>query len=102
MNVPMMMAALSAYHARLSQIIIVGPREQAEGLLREVAGTYLPFAVVVPVEPGERQTALARALPIIESMHMRDGRPTAYVCRDFTCGEPATDASSLHERLTST
>jgi uncharacterized protein YyaL (SSP411 family) len=100
--VPMMMAALSAYHARLSQIIIVGPREQAEGLLREVARTYLPFAVVVPVEPGERQAALARALPFVESMHMRDGRPTAYVCRDFTCGEPATDASSLRERLTST
>jgi uncharacterized protein len=100
--VPMMMAALSAYHARLSQIVIVGPREQAEELLSELAGKYLPFAVVVPVEPGERQAGLARVLPFIAPMHMRNGRPTAYVCRDFTCGEPATDASSLRERLTST
>jgi uncharacterized protein YyaL (SSP411 family) len=97
--VPMMMAALSAYHATLSQIVIVGPRELAEELLREVAGTYLPFAVVVPVEPGERQAGLARALPFIGSMHMLDGRPTAYVCRDFTCDQPATDAVSLRDRL---
>ena len=99
--VPMMMAALSAYHAGLSQIVIVGPREQAEELLREVAGKYLPFAVVVPVEPGERQDELARVLPFIQAMQMRDGRPTAYVCRDFTCSEPATDAFSLRERLSS-
>jgi uncharacterized protein YyaL (SSP411 family) len=100
--VPMMMAALSTYHAKLSQIVIVGPREQAEELLREVAGKYLPFAVVVPVEPGERQAEVARALPFIASMQMRDGRPTAYVCRDFTCGEPVTDPTSLRERLSST
>jgi uncharacterized protein YyaL (SSP411 family) len=97
--VPMMMAALSTYHAKMSQIVIVGPRRDAGELMREVAGKYLPFSVIVPVEPGSRQAGLVRALPFLGPMEMRGGKPTAYVCRDFTCGEPATDASSLRERL---
>ena len=97
--VPMMMAALSTYHARLAQVVIVGPRSQTEELMREVASRYLPFALVVPVEPGERQAELARALPFIASMEMRDGRPTAYVCRDFTCAEPANDVSVLRAQI---
>ena len=100
--VPMMMAALSTYHARLAQIVIVGPREQAEPLRGEVARKYLPFAVVVPVEPGDRQAELARPLPFIASMEMRGGKPTAYVCRDFVCAEPVTDAAALREKISST
>jgi uncharacterized protein YyaL (SSP411 family) len=97
--VPMMMAALSTYHAKRSQIVIVGAGRDAGELMREVAGKYLPFSVIVPVEPGPRQAALVRALPFLGPMEMRGGKPTAYICRDFTCGEPATDASSLRDRL---
>jgi uncharacterized protein YyaL (SSP411 family) len=102
--VPMMMAALSMYHAKVAQVVIVGPHG-APGtidLMREVAAKYDPFAVVVPVEPGARQSELAQMLPFISAMDMRDGRPTAYVCHGFTCTEPATDASGLAERLSRT
>jgi uncharacterized protein YyaL (SSP411 family) len=102
--VPMMMAALSTYHARLSQIVLVGPpqREDRQQLLQTIAGTYQPFSVFIPVEPGERQQAIARALPFIEPMGMREGRATAYVCRDFVCAEPALDAAGLAAQLSST
>jgi uncharacterized protein YyaL (SSP411 family) len=96
--VPMMLAALSVYHASRSQIVVVGPRQASQALLQELAAKYLPFAVVVPVEPGPRQAALAQALPFIGPMAMRGG-PTAYVCRNFTCGEPVTDAASLRSQL---
>jgi uncharacterized protein YyaL (SSP411 family) len=68
-------------------------------LLREVASRYLPFAVVVPVEPGERQAHLGELLPFIASMEMRGSKPTAYVCRDFVCDEPLTDPAVLREKL---
>ena len=97
--VPMMMAALSTYHAPRSEVVIVGPRHDSSELIEEAAAKYLPFSVMVPVEPGARQVELARTLPFVASMEMREGRPTAYVCRDFTCGEPATDAASLRARL---
>jgi uncharacterized protein len=97
--VPMMMAALSTYHAVRSQIVIVGPRRDSHELVDEVAARYLPFSVVFPVEPGAQQAELAGALPFIASMEMREGRPTAFVCRNFTCGEPVTDAASLRVQL---
>ena len=85
--VPMMMAALSTYHAKVAQVVVVGPRadQGTKDLMRELASKYDPFAVVVPVEPGARQAELTRVLPFISSMNMRDGRATAYVCHDFTC-----------------
>ena len=102
--VPMMLAALSTYHAKVAQIVIVGAAddEATQALMREAVAKYDPFSVLVPVEPGAAQSQLARLLPFISAMTMRDGRPTAYVCHDFTCGEPATDPAGLAERLSRT
>ena len=102
--VPMMMAALSTYHAKVAQVVLVGPPDDpgTRDLMRELASKYDPFAVIVPVAPGTAQAQLARMLPFIEAMDMRDGRATAYVCHDFTCTEPATDAAGLAERLSRT
>ena len=102
--VPMMLAALSTYHAGVGQVVIVGPRDN-HGTLeleRELFAKYDPFSVVVPVEPGDRQKLLAEQLPFIASMDMREGRATAYVCRNFVCTDPATDATGLAERLSRT
>jgi len=101
---PMMMAALSTYHARVAQIVIVGVPgdEGTQSLVREAAAKYDPFSVVVPVQPGPLQSQLARMLPFVEAMQMREGRATAYVCHDFTCAEPTTDPAGLAERLSRT
>ena len=73
--VPMMMAALSTYHAKVAQVVIVGAQgdEATQKLMREAAAKYDPFSVVVPVEPGDAQSRLARMLPFISAMTMRDG-----------------------------
>ena len=65
--VPMMLAALSTYHAKIAQVVIVGPLgdEATSALLREAAAKYDPFSIVVPVEPGDAQDQLARMLPFI-------------------------------------
>jgi uncharacterized protein len=102
--VPMMLAALSTYHAKVAQIVIVGAPDDAatKTLMREAVAKYDPFSVIVPVEPGAAQSRLARMLPFISAMTMRDGRATAYVCHDFTCGEPATDPAGLAKQLSRT
>jgi uncharacterized protein len=98
--VPMMLAALSTYHAGMPQIVIAGPadRDDTRALADVVRSKYLPTALVVSVDPV-RQPEMVRVLPWIAGMGMREGRATAYVCRDFTCRAPATDPGVLATEL---
>ena len=96
----MMLVSLSTYYAGMPQIVIAGPagRDDTRALLDAARSKYRPGAVIVPVPP-ERRTAIAQLLPWIESMEMREGRATAYVCRDFVCSAPTSDPSALAAAL---
>ena len=108
-GVPMMAAALSTYLAGLQQIVIVEPASGAtrsdagtgDALDRAVALRYLPFAVTLRVN-ATRQRALAERLPFLAAMKPVDGVTSAYVCRDFTCRQPATTPEALEQQLRST
>jgi uncharacterized protein len=113
--VPFMMCNLSAWHAGMSQVVIVGPRdrEDTRALRQALAALHLPFAIVIPLDPESADTAdtahsgassdtsaggasrLARLLPWTAAMTMREGRATAYVCRNFACDQPVTTGADL-------
>jgi len=95
-TVPMMMAALSAYHAGLSQIVVAGDR--GAELMDVVRRRYLPFAIVVPLL-AEHAGAIAKLLPWADAMADRTDQPAAYVCRNFACLSPATSAEQLAAQL---
>jgi uncharacterized protein YyaL (SSP411 family) len=99
--VPLMLSALSAYHAGMSQLVIVGePDDPATQAMRDVAGQhYLPFTVIVPIADAHRD-GLARVLPWTSAMTPRDGIATAYVCRAFACDAPTSSAAELSATLT--
>jgi uncharacterized protein YyaL (SSP411 family) len=101
--VPLMLAHLAAWHAGIEQIVVVGPPDApaTRGLRQVVARPYRPFSVVVPVEPGPEQEALASLLPWLAPMGLREGRPAAYICRGFTCEAPETAPEALAGRLAS-
>jgi hypothetical protein len=65
----------------------------------ELAHHYLPFAVTFPVTEGNQQASLGATLPFVAAMRTQNGSPTAYVCRDFTCQEPATSVDALAAQL---
>ena len=73
-TVPMMMAALSAYHAGISQIVVAGdPAASATRALNDVVSRrYLPFAITIPLVPSTRRS-LTRLLPWTEAMARRVG-----------------------------
>ncbi len=103
--VPLMLAALSTWHARMSEVVVVGPREGAAtaDLLREVERSHQPFVTLVRVDPeSEEGPRLANLIPWVAGYAMRDGRPTAYVCRDFACNQPVTEPADLAARLRQT
>jgi uncharacterized protein YyaL (SSP411 family) len=98
--VPMMLAALSTYHAGMPQIVIAGRPEQDDtrALIDAVRSKYRPTALTVRVNPST-QADLARMLPWTAAMAMRDGRATAYVCREFACRAPTSDPGALAAEL---
>jgi len=98
--VPMMLSALSTYHAGVPQIVIAGEAEAPDtrALFDALRVSYRPTAVVVPVFSQHRDR-LERVLPWVESMTARDGRATAYVCRDFACQAPVHTAEALVGQL---
>jgi hypothetical protein len=97
--VPMMAAALSAYAAGPQQIVVIGDGDAA-GLTKTLANRYLPFATTLSLTE-QRRDRIGAALPLVASMKRVDGRAAAYVCRNFTCGAPATSVEELEQALRS-
>ena len=93
-------AALDFYLATPREVAVIGgPDDPATAsLLREVNSRYLPNRVLAGAS-GE-EAAASSGLPLLEGRRMVDGRPTAYVCENYACQLPVTDAESLAAQLT--
>jgi uncharacterized protein YyaL (SSP411 family) len=50
------------------------------------------------IEPGARE-AIATRLPWTGSLDTRDGRATAYLCREFACQAPTSEPAELARHL---
>ncbi len=98
-SVPMLLCALSGWHAHYSQVVIAGAAEASLPLRRELARRYLPFALLVSAVPGPAAVRLAALLPFTAAM-TTGGDAAAYVCRDFTCRQPVATPEALARELT--
>jgi uncharacterized protein YyaL (SSP411 family) len=83
------------------EIILVGAREDAGtlALLRMLNTRLVPNRVVMLVDSPEARRALAAGIPPIEFMQKMEGRASAYVCRNYTCQLPATEAEKFAELI---
>ncbi len=99
-GVPMMLAALSTYHAGVPQIVIVGEPDAPDtrALSEVIRRHYIPTAVVVPVSEAQRES-LSRLLPWTSSLRQLEGRATVFVCRDFACQTPTASVDELDAQL---
>ena len=97
-TVPMMLCALSAWHAGQSQIVVAGDAHAAAPLLEELARHYLPFAIVIRIAGRGSDDRLAGLLPFTAAMTPHEGA-AAYVCRNFTCRQPVTTVADLAREI---
>ena len=88
-GVPQMLVAHSFALGRPKEIVLAGPRNDPGMLdmLASIRRRFLPGAVVM------RSEQTSQAMPALE------GAPTAYVCENFACKLPVTNASALDELL---
>jgi uncharacterized protein YyaL (SSP411 family) len=83
--------------ADVAEVAVVGSLqdEATRALLAVARGSYSP-ARVVAATAGD---ASASAVALLHDRPLRNGRPTAYVCRGFACQAPVTDPEALAEQL---
>jgi uncharacterized protein YyaL (SSP411 family) len=82
---PQMLVAQLFATGRPTEIVLAGPRNTdiAQAIVAAVHSRFLPDAIVM------RSEHAPTAMPAI------DGKPTAYVCENYACKLPVTDAQSL-------
>jgi hypothetical protein len=85
--------------APVVEVAIVGDSADpaTAALLAEVRTGYRPNQVVA-VAAG----AGVSVVPLLHDRIAVDGRPTAYVCRDFICRLPVTELGALRDELAAT
>ena len=66
-------------------------------LLGTVYRQYLPNKIVAILDPGDSETP--KRIPLLANRPPINGKPTAYVCRNFTCRQPTADPGELREQL---
>ena len=92
--------AAEFYANPVKQVVVVGERgdPDAEALLAEAKRGFNPDRIVALTSPGE---ARDMSLPLFESRRMIDGKPTAYVCRNYACELPVNTVEALVAQLSS-
>ena len=82
------------------EIVISGDADdpRTNALLAEVRRRYLPGTVVLH-RPDEDDPLITSYAAFTEAQTPVDGRPAAYVCRDFACRRPVTEPDLLGQQL---
>lgn len=91
------LCAIDFYLARETEVACLFKNDSngdAEALLFNLFAHYLPNKVVLC--SGEDNSSTS---PLLEGRRTVDGKPTAYICSNYTCDAPVTDISKLNERL---
>jgi len=81
------------------EVALVAPRrlDETSELGHEVFSRFLPNLVAAGVVDGRREHA--SGVPLLEGRVAVDGKPTAYVCRNYVCELPVTDRTALANQL---
>ncbi len=95
------LGALDFYVSLPREIVIVGPAENpgTGDMLDAVSRRFMPNKVLVGV--ADPANPPLKDSPLLEQRVMQDGQPTAYVCENYACQLPVTDAEALAAQLNS-
>jgi uncharacterized protein YyaL (SSP411 family) len=99
--VPMLVTAADFLERGKQQIVLAGDKTAPEfqALLKVVQSRLLPNAVILHADGGEGQAWLAKHNEALAEMKPVSGKPAAYVCQNYTCQAPVTEAAALEKLL---
>ncbi|MBV9454600.1 MAG: thioredoxin domain-containing protein [Rubrobacter sp.] len=94
-----LLSALDFYLSTPYEVAVIGDLGESDtrALLEAVYTTYLPNKILAGCSENDEEAA--RLVPLLANRPMRDGRATAYVCVQYACKSPTTDAEELKRQL---
>jgi uncharacterized protein YyaL (SSP411 family) len=81
------------------EIVILADSVGAQVLVREVHSRHLPNKFIAQIDPAQLDEV--EDLPLFRGRALLEGRPTGYVCRNFTCRQPVSRPEDLARELDS-
>ncbi|MBN2731218.1 MAG: thioredoxin domain-containing protein [Balneolaceae bacterium] len=77
------------------EVVIAGNKDEPKTreLLKKLREEYYPHKVLILNSPGDN--ILGDIAPFTAHQKMQNGKPTAYVCRNYSCEEPTNDAERM-------
>ena len=97
-NFPQLLQAFQFDFYGPAEVFIVGKRAESQKLLQSIWRAFLPNKVLVFAEEVHIQD-LSLIIPWINGRTSQDGKPTAYICREYQCQLPTTDPKKALELL---
>lgn len=99
MSYTQMMVALDFALGQISEVVIAGNAgaEDTKAMLAALRKEFIPGKVVI-LRTGDDMEIIGIA-EYARDLTSIDGRATAYVCRNYSCGLPVTDAKEMMELL---
>jgi hypothetical protein len=83
------------------EVVLAGDSkaDDTKAMLKSLRAWFVPNKVVL-LRPSEQESPdIIRVAPFTEGQTSIDGKATAYVCRDYVCKFPTTDADKMLELL---
>ena len=93
-----MLCALDLYSRKPKEIVVIGTRDDTNvaELVNRIHSVYLPNKSLQLAGPDQ---SLEKISPLLQGKTQLDGKPTVYVCHNFTCSAPATNWEELKPLL---
>lgn len=99
----MFLIALDYAYSPPCEIVICGdPNDEATAQMIAVASNgFQPHATVLLVPDGEEGDRVREMIPLVQEKVQLGGKPTAYVCENFSCQSPTNEVGELQDKLQS-
>ena len=68
-------------------------------MINLIHSKFLPNAVVLLHEQGQKGSAIERIIPFVKNQTAIDGKATTYVCENYVCKRPVNSVGELEDLL---
>ena len=94
---PLLLRGQMLLDAPPQHTVIVGERDESSALIEAARAGFSPFRQTILLDEASREFWSSRQ-EWMREMRQIGGKPTAYVCQNFACQAPVTEANEIGKR----